>query len=105
MRRVAEQYWPAGELPASGPILLTITYFYESLSIDIDNLPKPISDALKGLVYLDDDQMTDVLCRKRNLNSNLRIENPSRVLADGLSRGNEFLYIVVEEAPEQEVIS
>jgi hypothetical protein len=65
---------------------------------------KPISDALKGLVYLDDEQMTDALCRKRNLNSNLRIENPSTVLAEGFRRGNEFLYIVVEEAPDQEVI-
>jgi crossover junction endodeoxyribonuclease RusA len=72
--------------------------------MDIDNLPKPISDALKGLIYLDDEQVTDVLCRKRNLNSNLRIENPSSILAEGFSRGSEFLYIVVEEAPDQQVI-
>jgi crossover junction endodeoxyribonuclease RusA len=72
--------------------------------MDVDNIPKPISDALKGLVYFDDEQVTDVLCRKRNLNSNLRVEKPSPVLAEGLSRGNEFLYIVVQEAPNQEVI-
>jgi len=72
--------------------------------MDVDNIPKPISDALKGLVYLDDEQVTDVLCRKRNLNSDLRVENPSSVLAESLSRGNEFLYIVVEEAPDQGVI-
>jgi crossover junction endodeoxyribonuclease RusA len=48
--------------------------------------------------------MTDILCRKRNLNSDLRIENPSSILAEGFSRGNEFLYIVVEEAPDQGVI-
>jgi crossover junction endodeoxyribonuclease RusA len=87
----------------AGPIMLTITYFYDSISMDVDNLPKPISDALRGLVYLDDEQVTDVLCRKRNLNRDFRVENPSSVLADGLSRGNEFLYIVVAEAPDQEV--
>src|SRR5437762_12427655 len=76
VRSVAEQYWPAGELPVTGPIMLTITYFYDSVSMDVDNIPKPISDALKGLVYLDDEQVTDILCRKRNLNSDLRIENP-----------------------------
>jgi crossover junction endodeoxyribonuclease RusA len=103
---VAAQHWPAGELPASGQVMLTVTNFYESeSSMDIDTIPKPISDALKGLVYLDDEQVTDALCRKRSLSSNLRIENPSSVLAEGLSRGNEFLYIVVEEAPDQEVIS
>jgi crossover junction endodeoxyribonuclease RusA len=74
-------------------------------SIGIDNIPKPITDALKGLVYLDDERVTDVLCRKRNLISNLRLENPSDVLAEGLGRGSQFLYIAVEEAPNQEVIS
>ena len=101
---MAEQYWSAEEFPVAGPIMLTITYFYDSLSIDVDNLPKPIIDALKSLVFLDDDQLTDVTCRKRNLNNRLRIVNPSSILAEGLSRGNEFLYIVVEEAPDQEVI-
>jgi crossover junction endodeoxyribonuclease RusA len=105
VRRIAEQQWPTGELPALGRIMLTIMYFYESEpSMDIDNIPKPISDALKGLVYLDDEQVTDVLCHKRNLNSNLRIENPSSILAEGFSRGSQFLYVVVEEALNQEVI-
>jgi crossover junction endodeoxyribonuclease RusA len=103
VRRVAEQQWPVGELPATGPIMLIITYFYDSIAMDVDNLPKPILDALRGLVYLDDEQITDVLCRKRNLNRDFRVENPSSVLADGLSRGNEFLYIVIAEAPDQEV--
>lgn len=104
VRSVAEQYWPVGELPVTEPIMLTITYFYDSVSMDVDNIPKPISDALKGLVYLDDEQVTDVLCRKRDLNRELRVKNPSTVLAEGFSRGNEFLYIVVREAPDQEVI-
>lgn len=58
-----------------------------------------------GAPCLDDTQITDVVCRKRNLNSDIRVENPSGVLAEGFSRGNEFLYIVVEDAPDQEVIS
>ena len=104
VRRVAEQHWRIGALPVTEHIMLTIIYFYDNVSMDIDNLPKPILDALKGLVYLDDTQITDVVCRKRNLNSDLRVENPSGVLAEGFSRDNEFLYIVVEDAPDQEVI-
>jgi crossover junction endodeoxyribonuclease RusA len=105
VRRIAEQHWAVAELPVTGPIMLTIIHFYDSVSMDLDNLPKPILDALKGLVYLDDEQITDVVCRKRNLHSDLRLENPSSVLAEGFSRGNEFLYILVEDAPDQEVIS
>ena len=103
MRKAAAQYWPAGELPVAEPVMLTIAFFYSSALIDVDNIPKPISDALKGLVYEDDKQVTDVLCRKRNRNV-FRIKNISSVLADGLNRSNEFLYIVVNEAPDQEAI-
>jgi crossover junction endodeoxyribonuclease RusA len=84
--------------------MLTITYFYDSLSADVDNIPKPILDALKGLVYLDDGQITDIICRKRSLNIDLRFENPTQVLAEGLNSGNEFLHILIEEAPDQGVI-
>lgn len=101
---MAEQRWPRGELPVAASIMLTIVHFYDAVSLDLDNLPKPIVDALKGLVYLDDTQITDVICRKRNLRRDLRVENPSEVLAEGFSRGTEFLYIVVEDAPDQEVI-
>ena len=104
VRRSAAQDWPVGEFPEMGPIMLTIIYFYDTVEIDVDNILKPILDALKGLLYMDDNQITDILCRKRNFNSNLRIENPSSMLVDRFSRGKEFLYIVVEQAPDQEVI-
>jgi Holliday junction resolvase RusA-like endonuclease len=104
VRRSAAQDWPVGEFPEMGPIMLTIIYFYDAVEVDVDNILKPILDALKGLLYMDDNQIADILCRKRNLNSNLRIENPSSMLVDRFSRGKEFLYIVVEQAPDQEVI-
>ncbi len=91
-------------MPITEPVMLKVTYFYDRVSIDVDNIIKPIQDALKGLVYVDDDQVTDILSRKRNLNSNFRAENLSRVLAEGFIRGNEFLHIVIEEAPDQEVL-
>lgn len=84
--------------------MVTITYFYDRVSLDVDNIPKPILDALKGLGYLDDEQVTDIICRKRNLNTELRIENPSSVLAQGFSRANQFLYVVIDDAPDQGVI-
>ena len=84
--------------------MVTITYFYDRVSLDVDNIPKPILDALKGLSYLDDEQVTDIICRRRNLNTELRIENPSSVLAQGLSRANQFLYVVIDDAPDQGVI-
>ena len=88
----------------AGPVMFIITHFYDNVEIDADNLPKPIIDALKGLVFLDDSQLTDLTCRKRNLRSNLRVVNPSGVLDEGLRRSDDFLHIVITEAPNQEVL-
>ena len=106
VRSAAAQSWPLGEVPFSDSVQVSITWFYETISIsmDVDNIPKPIIDGLKGLVFIDDNQVTDMICRKRNQNEELRIRNPSPVLAEGLSRKKDVLYIVVEDAPDQRVI-
>ena len=83
--------------------MVIITYLYKGASLDVDNLPKPILDALKGLVYSDDAQVSDLLCRKRDLNGDLRIQNPSSVLLETLGHSERFLHIAVDNAPSQEV--
>lgn len=104
VRQEAEKYWSSEQKTATGLVMLQITYFYDSVQIDIDNIVKPIQDAIIGLAYVDDQQVSDLLVRKRNLSSNFRIENMTSTLAEGFARGNEFLYIVVIDAPNQEVI-
>lgn len=104
VRQEAEKYWSSEQKAATGLVMLKITYFYDSVAIDVDNIVKPIQDAIIGLAYVDDDQVTDVLVRKRNLSGNFKVENMTSTLAEGFSRGNEFLHIVVIEAPDQEVL-
>ena len=87
----------------AGPVMVTITHFYNDVEIDADNLLKPIVDGLKGLVFLDDRQLTDLICRRRNVRS-VRVINPSGLLSEGLRRSDDFLHIVVAEAPDQEVL-
>ncbi len=104
VRQEAEKYWLSEQKATTGFVMLQVTYFYDAIAIDVDNIVKPIQDAIIGLAYVDDDQITDVLVRKRNLSSNFRIENMTPALAEGFSRGNEFLHIVVTDAPDQEVL-
>ena len=40
--------------------MIAITHFYGGASMDVDNIPKPVLDALEGLVYVDDEQLTDM---------------------------------------------
>jgi len=85
--------------------MLQITYFYDSVAMDVDNIVKPIQDAMIGLAYVDDDQVTDVLVRKRNLSGSFTIQNMTSTLAEGFARRNEFLHIVVIDASDQEELT
>ena len=85
--------------------MVVITYFFKGEALDVDNMPKPILDALNGLVYADDSQITDLVCRKRDRNRDLQFENPSSVLVETLGRSEQFLYITVANAMSLEVPS
>jgi len=104
VRQEAEKYWSPEQRIATGMVALQITYFYDSVEMDVDNIVKPIQDAIIGLAYVDDTQVIDVLVRKRNLFANFKVENMTSILAEGFARGNEFIHIVVIEAPDQEVM-
>ena len=79
-----------------------ITYFYDGIELDVDNMIKPIQDAIQGIVYLDDGQITDTRSRKKNLNGSFRINGISKVLAEGFVKGKEFIHIKVEQDTNQE---
>jgi Holliday junction resolvase RusA-like endonuclease len=102
VRGEAAKRWPQGQLPFLGPVKVSITYFYGMVGVDVDNIIKPILDALVGLVYVDDEQVTDLQSRKRIL-SGVRVGQVSDVLAEGFGRGRDFLHVLVAPAPDQEI--
>ncbi len=103
VRREAEKYWSSEQTIATGVVMLQITYFYFSVAMDVDNIVKPIQDAMIGLAYDDDNQITDILVRKRRLSNSFDVENLSTVLLDSFARKTEFVYIFLTDAPDQEV--
>lgn len=63
---------------------------------------KPIQDALIGLIYEDDRQITDIAVRKTDINGSFYVRGISPILAEGFSHGLEFLYVRIEVAPSHE---
>lgn len=105
VRREAEKYWSWEQKTATGLVMLQVTYFYDAVVMDVDNIVKPIQDAIIGLAYVDDNQITDILVRKRNLSGNFKVANMTPILAAGFARGIEFLHIIVTDAPDQETLT
>ena len=75
---------------------MTITLYYFDRALDIDNLAKPICDALKAFVYDDDDQIVELVVRKRRLTERVTIEKMTQALEEALDAGEEFVHVLVE---------
>ena len=105
VHRSAKDRWTA-DAPLGAPLQVVITHYYdaphgdENFVPDSDNIVKPVRDALNGVIYVDDYQITDFVSRRRNLNASFRVKGMSPALAEGFCKGEEFLHILIEQAPD-----
>ena len=100
LSRVPRRLWPNGSGPTREAVKITVVYYYDRIALDADNFIKPVQDALAGVVYLDDGQVSDVTIRRTNLSGSFRVRGMSSILAEGFTTGQEFLYIRIEAAPD-----
>lgn len=96
VRTAAQARVAAGHTPVPDPVTITITYYYEGDSPDVDNIIKPIQDALNELVFIDDAQVAETKSRKRPLNGSYQIKGASGVLLQGFAAAVGFLHVRVE---------
>jgi Holliday junction resolvase RusA-like endonuclease len=87
----------AGGAPATADVSVEITYYYRDHRIDVDNMAKPICDALNKIIYLDDRQITDLKVMKRDLDGGRTILEMTPILARALAQEHEFIYVRVEQ--------
>jgi crossover junction endodeoxyribonuclease RusA len=102
VRREATRSWTSAHSPADGPVCITIVYLYAEAALDVDNIIKPIQDALVGLVFADDSIITDIIGRRRRIGGTFDLSRVSPVLVEGFELGGEFVYVNVADAPSQE---
>lgn len=102
VRKAASALWPEQQPPFGSRLRVTVVYFHEGFEvrIDNDNLLKPIQNALIGLVYIDDRQITDTVVRKTSIDGRFYLRGISPILATGFAQGIEFLYVRVDDAPD-----
>ena len=69
---------------------------------DIDNIIKPIQDALVGFVFADDSLITDVDSHRRFISDSIDRTNLPPLLIEGVLLGEECVYIRVSLADNLE---
>jgi Holliday junction resolvase RusA-like endonuclease len=96
VRAAARAQWPAGAAATDNQtIQVVIVNYYTLVPPDVDNIIKPILDALETVVYLNDQQVHRVISEKFDLTNVDRIENPGSLLAAALEKYTEVLHIMV----------
>jgi len=97
VRAEAARVWNAPVIQA-GDLQLTLVYLCDLSPPDIDNIVKPIQDALVGLVFTDDALIADVESHRRSLNGAFDLTRlPGLVLA-GIASGKECVYVQVSSS-------
>lgn len=95
---------PAGFNPTTDEVEIIITYYYENQAGDVDNIIKPIQDALNGIIYVDDAQVVDSRSRRKDINGSYRIRNASVKILEGFCRGNDFIHVkIIKHINNQEL--
>jgi hypothetical protein len=87
-----------GHVAANG-VVLRLAYFYvddEPIG-DLDNIVKPVQDALKGIAYADDRQVVDLVASMRPTVFDETI-TMTAALASGFNGGSDFIHVVVDQS-------
>jgi crossover junction endodeoxyribonuclease RusA len=93
----------AGAVPVDEPVRVKIGYYYRGASLDLDNIFKAILDGLEGVVYSNDNLITDLVASKRSLDEFARID-VSPMLMRAIAAGADFVHIVADRPEDIEVL-
>lgn len=84
-------------------LVLRVAYFYVyAPAADLDNIVKPLQDALKGVAFVDDIQVVDLIASMRRKGVSDRVPM-TELLANAFDGGSDFIYVAVDRAVAIEV--
>ncbi|MFC3193197.1 RusA family crossover junction endodeoxyribonuclease [Marinicella sediminis] len=93
-----------GDVPTIDEVAIRITYYYEGDTPDVDNIIKPIQDALIGLVYVDDSQVIQAVSSKARIDGSFTIRGASAELLLAFSNKDTFVHILITSPPDMSVL-
>jgi len=86
-------------LPVSQEYLrFCLVYLCEDDPPDINNIIKPVQDALNGLVYCDDNLVIDVQGHLRMVGDLIDVTGLPRLLQDAIVGGVDCVYVRIDES-------
>jgi len=105
VRNEAAKTWTGTQYDENFNLHLMLVYLYDAneVALDVDNIIKPIQDALVGLIYSDDSLITDVASHRRSLTGIFDIAKYPNLLVQGILSGDECVYVRISESQPLEI--
>ena len=95
---------PEGHFATDEPLGVTLYYFLAAaMQGDLDNIVKPILDALGGNVYIDDQQIHRILIQKFEPGSVFSFSQPTPTLGKALEQPKPALYVRLSDDPFEDL--
>lgn len=88
----------SGALYTDCDLHLTLIYLCDKDPVDVDNIIKPIQDALVGIIYEDDLLISDVDSHRRPLTGDFNIAKYPKLLIQGILLGKECVYVRITDS-------
>jgi Holliday junction resolvase RusA-like endonuclease len=100
VKAAARSLWSEDRPLIASEVTVTMTHFFEGAPGDVDNIPKAVLDALKGVVLVDDRQVSDLIIQRRPLAGPYIVTAPSAEPMRRVGLGREFLHIAIATPPD-----
>lgn len=81
---------------------MILSYSIGPTSLDVDNIAKPVLDALTGLLWIDDGQIDELVVRKTDATQLRPSPVPFGDLENALGQRSPFLFVHVNRMGEHE---
>ena len=104
VRTEAGRVWTAAPAAATA-FRLTLVYLCNTSPVDIDNIIKPIQDALETVVYPADEFITDVDSHRRLFTEPFDLTGLPALLIQGIAQQQECVYVRVQAGAAQPIES
>jgi crossover junction endodeoxyribonuclease RusA len=98
--RAARSLWPNPLLMGHLKAIIINFYAGNKPSVGVDNMLKPILDAMQNIVYRDDRQIVQAEIIHLRIGAAFSIAGVSRALVTGLQAGSQFVYVRIEDPVE-----
>lgn len=104
VRNASSEVLPEAHFASEERLSVTILHFPDGqMQGDIDNIVKPILDALSQYIYIDDRQVDRVLVQKFEVGRVFEFEEPTTKFASAIGGMRPLTYIRVSDNPFEEL--